>query len=221
MAEKSCTDHKQSQQEYFEKCYWSSEPACEHVSSRETYSKNNPGRNESHKFAPGHHSHSRRLQESESRSGPTALHYDRLSRSAGLLDVRAFVIFRQAVVDAMGAAAVSADIWNEFLCSAYCTAFQDCLVLRGLAHLKSCLQFSLKWLRALGNPGNARLTMIIPIVNNSRVASPGREHCHSPVKGCWLARSHRHSRYSSHELSGTYRARTIFFSDLQRMNSQD
>lgn len=60
-----------------------------------------------------------------------------------MLDIRALVVLRQAVVDAMGAAAVSADIWNEFLCSAYCTVFQDCLVLRGLAHLKSCLQRSL------------------------------------------------------------------------------
>src|SRR5713226_8679584 len=41
------------------------------------------------------------------------------------------------------------------------------------------------------------LRIILPHVNSSRVASPGREHCHSPVKGCWLARTHRHSRHSS------------------------
>jgi len=40
-------------------------------------------------------------------------------------------------------AAVPADVWDEFFCSAYCTAFQDCLVLEGLSHLKSCLQRSL------------------------------------------------------------------------------
>src|SRR5229473_566203 len=53
------------------------------------------------------------------------------------------------------------------------------------------------------------LRIILPHVNNSRVASPGREHCHSPVKGCWLARSHRHSRYSPHQLSETYHPRAV------------
>src|SRR2546427_2092260 len=57
--------------------------------------------------------------------------------------------------------------------------------------------------------------MIIPHVNVSRVASPGREHCHSPVKGCWLARSHRHSRHSSQQLSATFRFRTRFFSEVR------
>ncbi len=42
-----------------------------------------------------------------------------------------------------------------------------------------------------------RLESQLAIENNSRVASPGREHCHSPVKGCWLARTHRHSRPAS------------------------
>jgi len=36
----------------------------------------------------------------------------------------------------MGAAAVSADVWDEFFCSAYCTAFQDCLVLGEPCSLK-------------------------------------------------------------------------------------
>src|SRR6266566_4771422 len=98
------------------------------------------------------------------------------------------------MVDAMCTAAVAADVWDEFFCSAYCTAFQVCLVLKGVSHLKSCLQSKLMELRVRRNPGNARLRIIIPHVNISRVASPGREHCHSPVKGCWLARSHRHSR---------------------------
>jgi len=40
------------------------------------------------------------------------------------------------------AAAVSADVWDEFFCSAYCTVFQDCLEQRDVAHLKSCLQRS-------------------------------------------------------------------------------
>ncbi len=44
------------------------------------------------------------------------------------------------MVDAVGAAAVPADVWNEFFCSAYCTAFQDYPVLEGVSHLKSCLQ---------------------------------------------------------------------------------
>jgi hypothetical protein len=46
-----------------------------------------------------------------------------------LLDVGALVILGQAVEDAVGAAAVSADVWDEFFCSAYCTEFHDCLAL--------------------------------------------------------------------------------------------
>jgi hypothetical protein len=35
------------------------------------------------------------------------------------LDVGAFVILREAMEDAVGAAAVSADVGDEFLCPAY------------------------------------------------------------------------------------------------------
>ena len=57
-----------------------------------------------------------------------------------MLDVRTLMVFWEAVVDAVSVAAVPADVWNEFFCSAYCTALQDSLVLRGVSHLKSCLQ---------------------------------------------------------------------------------
>ena len=53
-----------------------------------------------------------------------------------MLDVRALVVFWEAVVDAVSVAAVPADVWNEFFCSAYCTALQDSLVPKGRKSLK-------------------------------------------------------------------------------------
>jgi len=48
-----------------------------------------------------------------------------------LCNVRAFMVFGEAVVDAVDYATVSADVRYELLCPTYCAALQDCLALRG------------------------------------------------------------------------------------------
>jgi hypothetical protein len=49
------------------------------------------------------------------------------------------MVFREAVVDAVYYAAVSADIGYELLCPAYCAVVQDYLVFRGYLSLKIVL----------------------------------------------------------------------------------
>ena len=46
-----------------------------------------------------------------------------------MLDIGAFMILWQTVEDTVCAAAVSADIRDEFFCSAYCAVFHDRFVL--------------------------------------------------------------------------------------------
>ena len=79
------------------------------------------------------------------------------------------------------------------------TSFQRCAGL-----LKSCLWKELCPLHLMVYLSNTRLRTVPRAKVFTRVASPGREHCHSPFKGCWLARSHRHSRSSTvHKISVT------------------
>ena len=46
-----------------------------------------------------------------------------------MLDVGAFVVLGESVVDAVNAAAVSAYVGDEFFCPAYGAAFHDCPVI--------------------------------------------------------------------------------------------
>ena len=48
-----------------------------------------------------------------------------------MCNVRAFMVFGEAVVDAVDSATVSADVRYELLCPTYCAALQDYLALRG------------------------------------------------------------------------------------------
>jgi hypothetical protein len=111
------------------------------------------------------------------------------------------------MIDAVDSPAVSADIRDELFSAADCAILQDSLPLRAVWSLKIVPTRGRGRLLANKHQSYVRLRTISQAIMKTRVASPGREHCHSPVKGCWLARSHRHSLsfiLRSHPSSSTW-----------------
>jgi hypothetical protein len=105
----------------------------------------------------------------------------------------------QSMVDAVDAAAVTARIGNELLCPAYSAVVQD--------YPSPEVAWSLKIVpTGLGSDGygSSRLWVTIGLGPFSRLnpiqgwRPPGASTANTPVKGCWLARSHRHSTSHHH-----------------------